>query len=114
MRAEDYPVEDYRRNDPRFQGENYDINRKAAEIVLEIAAGKKAKPGQIALAWLLHKGEDIVPIPGTKRLQYLKENVSSADIVLGASELKLLDEALSPEHISGQRYPDWVMATIDR
>ncbi|MFB5265616.1 aldo/keto reductase [Paenibacillus enshidis] len=114
MRAEDYPEDDYRRNDPRFQGENYDLNRKAAEVVSEIAAGKKVKPSQIALAWLLHKGEDIVPIPGTKRLQYLEENMASAEIVLSGSELKELDEAMAQDNISGQRYPDWVMETIDR
>lgn len=114
MRAEDYPEDDYRRNDPRFQGENYDLNRKAAGVVSEIAAGKKVKPSQIALAWLLHKGEDIVPIPGTKRLQYLEENMASAEIVLSGSELKELDEAMAQDNISGQRYPDWVMETIDR
>src|SRR5687768_10480711 len=76
-RAEDYPEGDYRRNDPRFQGENFDRNMAAAAAVHELAAGKRATPGQVALAWLLHKGNDIVPIPGTKRRGYLEENVGA-------------------------------------
>lgn len=114
QRAEEYPAGDTRRSDPRYQGDNYDANRKAAEKVQEIAAIKHVKPGQIALAWLLHKGGNIVPIPGTKRQNYLKENVAAANVRLDASELKLLDDALAPEKVSGKRYPDWVMATIDR
>jgi aryl-alcohol dehydrogenase-like predicted oxidoreductase len=113
-RAEDYPEGDFRRTDPRYQGENYDANVKAARIVHEIAAAKRAKPGQIALAWLLHKGEDIVPIPGTKRRKYLEENVAAATVDLDATQMKLLDDALVPGKISGKRYADWIMATIDR
>ncbi|SHI75479.1 aldo/keto reductase [Propionispora hippei] len=113
-RAEEYPADDTRRSDPRYQGDNYDANRKAAQKVQEIAAIKHVTPGQIALAWLLHKDGHIVPIPGTKRLNYLKENVAAASVRLDASELKLLDDALAPEKVSGKRYPDWVMATIDR
>ena len=70
-RAEDYPEGDYRRLDPRYQGENFDANQRASAVVRKIAAAKQAKPGQIALAWLLHKGDDIAPIPGTKRRRYL-------------------------------------------
>jgi aryl-alcohol dehydrogenase-like predicted oxidoreductase len=113
-RAEEYPDGDFRRNDPRYQGENYDANVKVAQIVRDIAASKNAKPGQIALAWLLHKGNDIVPIPGTKRRKYLEENVAAAAIRLDTAEMKQLDEALTPEKISGKRYADWMMATIDR
>ncbi len=113
-RAEDYPEGDFRRTDPRYQGENYDANVKAARIVHEIAAAKRAKPGQIALAWLLHKREDIVPIPGTKRRKYLEENVAAATVELDAREMKVLDDALAPEKVSGKRYADWIMATIDR
>ena len=87
---------------------------KAARIVHEIAAAKRAKPGQIALAWLLHKGEDIVPIPGTKRRKYLEENVAAATVELDAREMKVLDDALAPGKVSGNRYADWIMATIDR
>ncbi len=113
-RAEDYPEGDYRRNDPRYQGENFDANMRAAAIVRDVAAAKQAKPGQIALAWLLHKGDDIVPIPGTKRRRYLEENVAAESIRLDADEVQALDEALGSGKVSGPRYPDWMMATIDR
>lgn len=113
-RAEDYPEGDYRRADPRYQGENYDANVNAARIVFDIAAAKGAKPGQIALAWLLHKGEDIAPIPGTKRRKYLEENVAAATVRLDPEQMKALDEALAPGKVAGKRYPEWIMATIDR
>ncbi len=113
-RAEDYPEGDTRRIDPRYQGTNYDSNMQAAQIVFDIAANKGVKPGQIALAWLLHKGDDIVPIPGTKRRSYLEENVAAASIHLDAEETRRLDAALVTGTISGNRYADWIMATIDR
>jgi len=113
-RAEEYPENDWRHNDPRYKGENYDANMKAARIVQEIGAAKQAKPGQIALAWLLHKGPDIVPIPGTKRRQYLEENIAAASIRLDPGEMKSLDDALAPGKVSGKRYADWIMTTIDR
>src|SRR5439155_8715318 len=84
-RAEEYPPTDWRRTDPRFQGENFDANMRAAAVVRELAAAHPgATPAQIALAWLLHKGEDIAPIPGTKRRAYLEENVRAADLKLSA------------------------------
>jgi aryl-alcohol dehydrogenase-like predicted oxidoreductase len=113
-RAEDYPEGDYRRNDPRYQGDNFDANTRTARIVFEIAAQKHARPGQIPLAWLLHKGEDIVPIPGTKRQTFLEENVAAEAVRLDPAEMAALDEALAPGTIAGPRYPDWMMATIDR
>jgi aryl-alcohol dehydrogenase-like predicted oxidoreductase len=113
-RGEDYPEGDYRRIDPRYQGAAFDANMKAAAIVREIAAGKGVTPGQVALAWLLHKGEDIVPIPGTKRRSYLEENVAAESVALGAAEIEALDDALGPGKTSGPRYPDSMMATIDR
>ena len=113
-RAEEYPEGDTRRIDPRYQGENYDTNIKAARVVFDVAANKDVKPGQIALAWLLHKGDDIVPIPGTKRRTYLEENVAAATISLDSAEMQKLDDALAPGTISGNRYADWIMATIDR
>jgi aryl-alcohol dehydrogenase-like predicted oxidoreductase len=113
-RAEAYPEGDYRRADPRYQGENYDANVKAARTVFDIAAAKQVEPGQIALAWLLHKGGDIVPIPGTKRRKYLEENVAAGTIELDPAQMKLLDDALAPGKVSGKRYADWIMATIDR
>jgi aryl-alcohol dehydrogenase-like predicted oxidoreductase len=113
-RAEDYPEGDYRRGDPRFQGENFDANVRAAALIQHIAKRKKATPGQIALAWLLHKGDDIVPIPGTKRRSYLEENVAAVSIQLEPGEMAELDQALSPEAISGPRYNERMMALVDR
>jgi aryl-alcohol dehydrogenase-like predicted oxidoreductase len=113
-RAEEYPKDDFRRNDPRYQGENFDANMRAARAVQNIAAAKGAKPGQIALAWLLLKGDDIVPIPGTKHRHYLEENVAAGSIKLEAADLLALDAALDPAKISGKRYADWIMATVDR
>jgi aryl-alcohol dehydrogenase-like predicted oxidoreductase len=114
QRAEDYPEGDFRRGDPRFQGANYDANMQAASVVKEIAERKTVTPGQIALAWLLHKSDDIVPIPGTKRRTYLEENVAAAGIRLEPEEMAKLDHALSPEAISGPRYNEKLMAMVDR
>jgi aryl-alcohol dehydrogenase-like predicted oxidoreductase len=114
QRAEDYPEGDFRRGDPRLQGENFDANVRAASLVKEIAERKGAKPGQVALAWLLQKGEDVVPIPGTKRRSYLEENVAAANLQLDAEEMTQLDEALSPEAIAGPRYNEKMMALVDR
>ncbi len=113
-RAEEYPANDFRRNDPRYQGENFDANMGAAAAVREIASRKSATPAQIALAWLLHKGEDVVPIPGTKRRRYLEENVRATHVSLTADEMRELDAALSPEKVSGPRYSERQMAMIDR
>jgi aryl-alcohol dehydrogenase-like predicted oxidoreductase len=113
-RAEEYPEDDYRRGDPRYQGANFDANMRAASAVRELAAQKGATPGQIALAWLLHKGTDLVPIPGTKRRRYLEENVGAAAIELSREEMAQLDAALSPENVAGPRYNERMMATVDR
>ncbi|TGT74669.1 aldo/keto reductase [bacterium M00.F.Ca.ET.159.01.1.1] len=117
-RAEDYPEGDFRRGDPRYQGENFDANVAAAATVRDIAAAKGVKPGQIAIAWLLAKGPDfgidIVPIPGTKRRTYLEENVAAADITLDATEMLGLDMALTPDKVSGPRYNERTMSLVDR
>jgi aryl-alcohol dehydrogenase-like predicted oxidoreductase len=113
-RAEEYPEGDFRRNDPRYQGENFDANVRAASAVRDIARQKRATPGQIALAWLLHKGPDIVPIPGTKRRRYLEENVGAADVALNADEMAILDATLSPDKVAGPRYNEKQMAMVDR
>lgn len=113
-RAEEYPADDFRHNDPRYQGENFTANVAAAQIVRDIAATKAAKPGQVALAWLLHKGPDIVPIPGTKRLTYLEENIAAASIALTEAEMNALNAALAPEKISGPRYGEKMLAMVDR
>jgi aryl-alcohol dehydrogenase-like predicted oxidoreductase len=112
--AEEYPEGDFRRGDPRFQGANFEANMRAASIVRDIAGQKGATPGQVALAWLLHKGDDIVPIPGTKRRKYLEENVGAVDLTLTAEEIAGLDAALAPEVIAGPRYNERNMALVDR
>jgi aryl-alcohol dehydrogenase-like predicted oxidoreductase len=113
-RAEEYPEGDYRRGDPRFQGEHFDANMRAATVVRELAEVKGSTPGQVALAWLLHRGNDIVPIPGTKRRRYLEENVAAADLVLTEAEIELLDAALPSEVVAGPRYNEHMMTFIDR
>jgi aryl-alcohol dehydrogenase-like predicted oxidoreductase len=113
-RAEEYPETDFRRNDPRYQGENFDANVRAASAVRDVATRKGATPGQIALAWLLHKGPDVVPIPGTKRRRYLEENVGAADVSLSTAEMATLDAALASEKVSGPRYGQKQMAQVDR
>src|SRR5436190_15038814 len=113
-RAEDYPEGDYRRGDPRYQGENFAANMRAASAMRELAARKGVTAGQIALAWLLHKGPDIVPIPGSKRRQHLEENAGAAAVLLGAEEVTALDAALSPDKISGPRYNEKQAAQVDR
>jgi aryl-alcohol dehydrogenase-like predicted oxidoreductase len=113
-RAEEYPEDDFRRRDPRYQGENFDANVRAASAVREIATAKGATPAQVALAWLLHQGDDVVPIPGTKRRRYLEENAASADLALDEREMAALDAALAPENVAGPRYDAARMTQIDR
>ena len=113
-RAEEYPEGDFRRHDPRYQGANFDANLRAASAVHELASKKGVSPGQIALAWLLHKGPDVVPIPGTKRRKYLEENVAAADVSLARAEMATLDAALAAEKVSGPRYGEKLMAQVDR
>ena len=113
-RAEAYPEGDYRRGDPRFQGVNFDANMRAAAVVQELARRRGAMPSQVALAWLLHKGDDIVPIPGTKRRRYLEENLAAAALALAPTEVTELDRALAPEAVAGPRYNERMMAFIDR
>ncbi|MBP7146430.1 MAG: aldo/keto reductase [Acidobacteria bacterium] len=113
-RAEDYPPGDFRRTDPRYQGENFDANVRAAAAVRELAARRGLTAAQVALAWLLHKGPDIVPIPGTKRRPYLEDNVAAADVSLDGQELALLDAALAPEKVAGPRYSPAQMSFLDR
>jgi aryl-alcohol dehydrogenase-like predicted oxidoreductase len=113
-RAEEYPEGDYRRGDPRFQGANFDANMRAASVVQELARRREATPAQVALAWLLHKGDDIVPIPGTKRRRYLEENAGGASLALSPAEVAELDRALAPDVVAGPRYNERMMAFINR
>ena len=111
---EDLPADDYRRNTPRFQGENFQKNLDLVHRVEEIAVEKHCKPSQLALAWVLAQGEDIVPIPGTKRRKYLEENVAAVDLNLSQEDLARIDEVFPPDVAAGKRYPDHMMATVNR
>ncbi len=113
-RAEDYPPDDFRTMLPRFQGENFDQNMKIVEAVRAVASAKGAKPSQIALAWLLAQGPDIVPIPGTKRRTYLEENVGAVKIGLTPADLEKLDAAAPRGAAKGARYIERMMALLDR
>jgi aryl-alcohol dehydrogenase-like predicted oxidoreductase len=113
-RAEEYPENDFRRSDPRFQGKNFDANMRVLTVIRQVAERKKASLAQIALAWLLHKGNDIVPIPGTKRRVFLEENLGAGRVSLSVSDMKELDESLPSSMISGDRYNSRHMALVDR
>ncbi len=109
---EDIPEGDYRRNDPRYQGDNFGKNLALVQVVQEIADAKNAAPGQIALAWLLAQGTDIAPIPGTKRLKYLEENAQAVNVSLSHDDLAKL-EALATQ-TSGPRYGEGGMKMVER
>jgi aryl-alcohol dehydrogenase-like predicted oxidoreductase len=108
---EDIPEGDFRRNNPRFQGENFERNQAIVARVREIAEAKGATAAQTALAWVLARGDDVVPIPGTKRRSYLEQNVAASEIELTPDELDALGDAAPPGAAAGDRYPS--MATID-
>ena len=109
---DDLEENDFRRHSPRLQGENFERNLELVDRISEIAEEKGVTPGQLALAWVLHQGEGIVPIPGTKRRSYLEENVAASEIELSPDELERIDEAAPSGAASGDRYPD--MSTVDR
>jgi aryl-alcohol dehydrogenase-like predicted oxidoreductase len=109
---DDLPENDWRRQQPRFQGDNFYKNLELVERVRELAAEKGVKPGQLALAWVLAQGDDIVPIPGTKHVQYLTENIAAVDIELTEEDLERLDAAAPQGATAGDRYPD--MSTVNR
>ncbi|HEV8674681.1 MAG TPA: aldo/keto reductase [Methylomirabilota bacterium] len=98
--------DDRKRQHPRFQGDNFAHNRRLVERIEELAGKKGVTPGQLALAWLLAQGEDIVPIPGTKRTKYLEENVGALDVRLDAEDLQRIEEAMPPGAAAGLRYPE--------
>jgi len=112
-RAEDLPAGDWRRNHPRFQGENFQKNLSLVARVAAIAREKGCTPAQIALAWLLAQGEDIVPIPGTKRRKFLEENAAAVNVRLTADEIKRLGEAVPRGAAAGARYPEGGMKTVN-
>ncbi len=111
---EDLEPDDYRRHSPRFQGENFQKNLDLVARIGEIARAKGCTPAQLALAWVLAQGDDLVPIPGTKRRKYLEENVGSLDVLLTAEDLQKIDEIAPKGAAAGLRYPEAMMATLDR
>ncbi|HKG22210.1 MAG TPA: aldo/keto reductase [Blastocatellia bacterium] len=111
---DDLAPDDYRRNSPRFQGENFDKNIELVRRIEEIAAEKGCTPAQLALAWVLAQGEDVVPIPGTKRRKYLEENVGALGVEITPEELKRIDEIAPKGVAAGTRYPEAGMAGVNR
>jgi aryl-alcohol dehydrogenase-like predicted oxidoreductase len=114
QRPEDFAPGDYRRSSPRFQGENFTRNLALVDKVRQFAAELGCTPGQLALAWVLAQGEDLVPIPGTKRRSYLDENARALDVRLSAAHLAALDAEFPRDAAAGERYPTAAMAAVDR
>lgn len=113
-RFDDLAADDYRRNSPRFQGENFNKNLELVGSIEKIAAEKKCTPAQLALAWVLAQGEDVVPIPGTKRRKYLEQNVAALEVKLTLEELRRIDEIAPKGAAAGTRYPEAGMAAVNR
>ena len=112
-KPEDLPADDYRRHSPRFQGENFARNLELVEKVKQFAAANGAAASQVALAWVLARGEDVIPIPGTKRRKYLDENIAALDLELSATELAELDKVFPADVAAGLRYPEAFFATVN-
>jgi aryl-alcohol dehydrogenase-like predicted oxidoreductase len=110
----DLAPDDFRSHTPRFQGENFARNLQLVEMVAQIAAEKNCTPAQLALAWLLAQGEDIVPIPGTKRRERLEENLRALDVALSDDDLRRIEEVAPLGAAAGARYPEAVMHTLNR
>jgi aryl-alcohol dehydrogenase-like predicted oxidoreductase len=109
---DDLAPDDFRRHSPRFAGENFERNLELVQRVQQLAKDKDCTPGQLALAWLLHQGEDIAPIPGTKRIAYLEENVAALDVELTSEDLRQIDQVAPVGVAAGDRYAD--MSLINR
>jgi aryl-alcohol dehydrogenase-like predicted oxidoreductase len=112
-RFEDFPEDDYRRFSPRFQGENFQKNLDLVRRVEEIAEEKSCKPAQLALAWVLARDKNIVPIPGTKRRKYLEENVAALEVQLSAEDLRRIDDIFPAGAAAGLRYPEQMMERVN-
>ena len=110
---EDLPADDYRRNSPRFQGENFQKNLDLVQRVEEIAREKGCTASQLALAWVLAQGDEIVPIPGTKRRRYLEENVGAVAVKLTKEDLQRIEEVFPADAAAGGRYPEYMMALVN-
>ncbi|POA58150.1 MULTISPECIES: aldo/keto reductase [unclassified Pseudomonas] len=111
---DDFAADDYRRFNPRFQGENFQRNLRLVEQVQQLAIQKEVSAGQLALAWVLAQGEYLIPIPGTKQRRYLEENVAALDVRLSADDLAPLDRIFSSQATAGTRYSEEVLALLDR
>lgn len=111
---EDLPEDDYRRNSPRFQGENFTRNLELVQLIETMAREKDCSPAQLALAWLLHQGEDIVPIPGTKQVRYLEENMGSLSVTFSAQDLAKIENMVPKGVAAGERYPAAAMQSVYR
>ena len=111
---DDFAIDDYRRNSPRFQGDNFRKNLALVERLKEIAMRKGVTAGQLALAWVLAQGDDIVPIPGTKRRNYLEENILAGSLVISDLEMEEISDALPKGAVAGERYPESMMKLINR
>jgi aryl-alcohol dehydrogenase-like predicted oxidoreductase len=111
---DDFDADDWRRSNPRFQGENFAKNLALVDRVKALAEAKGVTPGQLALAWVLAQGEDIVPIPGTKRRKYLEENVGALDVALDRADLAAIDAAFPPDAAAGTRYAEAMMGLVNR
>ena len=112
QKPEDLPKDDYRRTTPRFQGENFQRNLDLVHRVSEIAREKRCTAAQLALAWVLAQGQDIVPIPGTKRRKYLQENIGALDVDLTSEDLARIDEVAPKDAFAGSRYPEAMMKLL--
>ena len=114
QRPEDFAEDDYRRTSPRFQGENFARNLALVDQVRMLAQRKGCRASQLALAWVLAQGEDVVPIPGTKRRRYLEQNAAAVEVALTAAELAEIDAAFPPDAAAGLRYPEEMMRLVNR
>lgn len=112
-KPEDFAADDYRRVNPRFTGDNFTRNLAIVDKVKAFAADKGCTPGQLALAWVIARGDDVVPIPGTKRVKYLEENAAAADVVLSAGEIAEIDAVFPPDSAVGDRYASNMMGSIN-
>ena len=110
---EDLAPDDWRRYSPRFQGENFQRNLELVKAVEQLAVEKGCQPSQLALAWLLAQGEDIVPIPGTKRQKYLEENIAAVEITLTQSDLERMNRIAPKGIVAGDRYPESSMQFVN-
>ena len=111
---DDFPADDYRRMSPRFQGENFAKNLQLVARIEQMAQSKGCTPSQLALAWVLSRGDDVIPIPGTKRRTYLEQNVAALDVVLDSADLDLIEEIAPRGVAAGERYPAAMMAFVNR